>query len=405
MRRLLAAFLGALGLSAFAADAPKWTAGPFTIETKFRRISSGTFPNISGNPFARTTIAEYQIRYRGKTVGVKRRDAEIDQFVDARILAEAPQPAILAVGAAVWLVTEVAGELQTRLVSERDTDLGNWQWLDARDGQPGEQRLFSIRDSSAEPRELRGGRLLLLHRRTVLDVATLKSVTLEVNSSPNVRRLQEFNAGNEDARAVSPARSQIAFVGSRRVGDFYEYALVVAEWEAGAVYALPFDSNELRFESVHDATPAWIARNFEWTRDAAGKERLVARANVTPAPWQGRFSRDQGGRIEYRLAPARRELLDALASLVEGEFRGKIVADPLGLPESADRRTYDVDGKLLNVSFNANERYVALYAATLKSGFPVEGSHALVERTGERFNTLLAGGAHQAHFDRFKGHR
>jgi hypothetical protein len=81
---------------ASAADAQRVTAGPFAIDTQFRKIGAGGFPNTSANPFARKTISEFTVRYRGTPVEVDDGGTRYDRFSDARVLDGAPQPVVLA---------------------------------------------------------------------------------------------------------------------------------------------------------------------------------------------------------------------------------------------------------------------------------------------------------------------
>jgi len=45
--------------------------GPFEIVATGRRISSGGFPNTSGNPFATREVTSFTVRWRGQAVDVQ----------------------------------------------------------------------------------------------------------------------------------------------------------------------------------------------------------------------------------------------------------------------------------------------------------------------------------------------
>ena len=199
---------------------------------------------------------------------------QYDRFSDARVLDGAPQPAVLASEAGTYLIRERDGRLAVDVLAPSTTDMASWQWLDGASGQPLPERNIGVRDGSGDPRIERGGRLMLLNHQVVLDVTTLEHYPLGVNTSENLQKLDDYYAGNEPARALSPGRTQLVLVGNRRVDDRFEYALVAVEYTTGRMYAVPFDRNALHFESVGDATPEWIARNFEWTRDGHGVEQV-----------------------------------------------------------------------------------------------------------------------------------
>lgn len=302
---LLAACAGAS-----AADAQRVTAGPFAIESQFRKIGAGGFPNTSANPFARKTISEFTVRYHGTPVEVHDGGTQYDRFSDARVLDGAPQPAVLASEAGTYLIRERDGRLAVEILAPSTTDMASWQWLDGAGGQPLHKRNIGIRDGSGDPRIERGGRLMLLNHQVVLDVTTLEHYPLGVNTSENLQKLDDYYAGNEPARALSPGRTQLVLVGNRRVDDRFEYALVAVEYATGRMYAVPFDRNALHFESVRDATPEWIARNFEWTRDGRGVEQVRLRTDVKPAPWQGRMGRS-GHHFDQELARGKHQGLVA----------------------------------------------------------------------------------------------
>jgi hypothetical protein len=112
--------------------------------------------------------------------------------------------------------------------------------------------------------------------------------------------------------------------------------LVLVEYATGRVYAVPFDRSALHLESVWDATPEWLSRNFEWTRDS---------------------QRGRGG------------------------------AAPTG-------RTGSVDGNQLSLFYSESSRKLWLMAIGTPGVEPVAGDH-LVDQIGRRFNAELARGWHQ----------
>src|SRR5690349_1022711 len=138
--------VGAALLLLFVRNRPKvaaapYVAGSFTVETLERRISTGAFPNTSGNPFATRPLVEYVVRHRGQVVAVPQGDGEsVEAFWDARVLADAPRPAVLVGSLGVWLLTEGAdGKVAIVTLAEPTSDFATLQWLDVDAGQPGEE--------------------------------------------------------------------------------------------------------------------------------------------------------------------------------------------------------------------------------------------------------------------------
>jgi len=235
------------------------------------------------NPFRRTTISRFRVTYRGKPVTVTDGKNTMSEFSDARILDGASRPALLVSEAGVYLLHDGQGEAKVEILAPAGDDPVGWQWLDAAGGQPGPETGPKLRDATGEPLTERGGRLLLVNRKRVLDLDSLRHYPIMVNTTQHVEALGGYNAGNDAARILSPGRSQFVVIGSRRGNDApEEYALVVAEFMTGRVHGLPLDGKALRLQSRADATPAWIGRYFEWTREPSGVERLKARGGVTP---------------------------------------------------------------------------------------------------------------------------
>jgi hypothetical protein len=384
-----------VGAAVGAHAAPAVTrAGPFEIETVEKRISAGGFPNNSSNPFARMTVTVFRVKHRGKPVIVNDGKVPVDEFWEAKVLDGAPRPALLLMVTGAWLATEDSGALKVLPLSTGSSDLSTWQWLDASDGQPGVEHSVGIRNAGAESRTQSGGSLLLVNRTATVDLATLSVHTVTLNSSENLRKVDQYYAAYERAHVLSPGRTQYVAPGNRNgpTGG-YEYALVAVEPATGRVYHLPFDRDALRFEGAHDATPEWIARNFEWKREAGGAERLQPRRNANPAPWLGRVT--TGGSVEYRLAPTDPKMFEALYDFVVRTFDGA----PGKSSEYVKSRAITVGGTVLHVSHFPEERVTTIYGENAADTRPAT---ALIEKIGARFNEELARGKHQELFTEYR---
>jgi hypothetical protein len=65
----------------------------------------------------------------------------------------------------------------------------------------------------------RGGTLLLVNRQVLLDVPKLTSRPMSAYTTENVNRAERYNASNQPARALSPARAQHVLVGQTTERD------------------------------------------------------------------------------------------------------------------------------------------------------------------------------------------
>lgn len=397
---VLLALFGSPPVAAAKDEVATEAVGPFTIEGSGRRISTGAFPNTSGNPFATMKVSSYRVLHQGKpvsAVGAIDRtdgmdlhsgpDAGGERFWDVRALDGAPRPALIAGNTGVWLIDEADGRPRVQMLAAPDSDMASWQFLDAQDGQPGAEHLIGIRDSSAEPRHIGGGRLLLINHRMLLDVATLELFPMRINTTEFVDAASRFNAGGKPVLALSPSRRQLVWLG---YDDQNDMGLVVADYRSKSVYALPIAAESMDFIEPSDFRPDWFAHFFEW-RDAGGpNERLVLRAKPGQWPRLGRFV-DFGDTVEYRIPAVDERMLLAFRQFVEA------------LPDcTLDRANSDgesfgyvCDGKPMKLWRNGY--LVDLYAERPK-GFLVPGTGERIRAIGEQFNALLKSGKHQGLF-------
>jgi len=393
-----------------AADVATLAVGPFTLEARGKRISSGRFPNISANPFEKITVSSYRVLHGRMPVSTASAlalpgdratnpDDATQAFWDVRVLGGAPRPALLAGTTGLWLISEEDGKPVLRTLAPAETSIATWQWLDEEHGQPGPEHAVTIRDSGSEPRTIAEGTLLMLSRRGVLDVSTLQFHPYLVNTHERVQALDGFNAYGSPIKRVSPDRRRLVYVGNRSVDSYTEYALVVADFRTGDTYALPFDSNATRFESIWDATPAWTERWFEWRRDDAGAFRLVARTNAASPPWLGRMIEFDGDNPEFKLYPVVPDMMAALVAFIESDVGARLTG-----PAETDSVAFELDGKPFKVWRDPERHSVSVFPERIK-GFVVEGTPALIRQIGARFNESLAGGSHQQHFTRYPDHR
>jgi hypothetical protein len=367
--------------------------GPFEIVAKGRRISSGGFPNNSGNPFSTVEVTSFSVRWKGKDVMVP---GVGDRFWRVLRLADAPKPALLVGTTDFHLVYEDQGQL----VVEDFGDTGGMaevQWLDAEQGQPGETTMYGLQKASVdEGTDLRGGRWLRLSNATVLDVHTLTGYSVQPWVTPG-QAPSGLSAGKDaKAHAFSPGHTQYVTTATdyARTGSTERYeALLVVDIPTGQAYGLKVDHQHMRYVDTQDITPSWIAHYFQWTRDGQGTERLVPRANVKPVAWKGRYSRFSSG-TEYRVAPVGAAMDREFQRFLIERMDAKLAPDWLD-PLHDQRRTYTVPGcdHVLAVSASDIEtrHEVGLYVPTPKQP-PWVRCQDTIRRIGEAFDAELAAG-------------
>lgn len=261
--------------------------GPFEIVAHGRRISTGTFPNNGGNPFATQEVTLFSLRWHGRTVEVPGRGSRFWQVLR---LVDAPRPAVLLVERDFTLVTEDGGQLRIQPFQSESASLAEAQWLDSEAGQPGEPQAWGIaKVDPATQTALQGGRYLLLGSRLVLDVARLQWHAVEpwVPMVPG-KPVTELQREGDRARAFSPGRTQYVLAGSQidyaRGGRGQVHGLLVVDIPRGSAYELRVDRRRMPFADASDMDLRWIGHYFTWQRNAQGQEQLVPRAGAPGLP-------------------------------------------------------------------------------------------------------------------------
>ena len=377
--------------------------GPFEIVATGRRISSGTFPNQGGNPFATLEVSSYSVRWRGREVDVPGLGT---RFWRVLRLTDAPRPTLLLVTRDFTLVSEKDGQLQVQPVGSGSNTLAEAQWLDSRAGQPGASLMWGIEKSDvASGSELRGGRWLRLGSLRVLDVKTLALHKIEpwVPMRPGEPVTSVSREGDE-ARAFSPGATQYVLAGSQydyARGRGHVYGLLLVDIGSGTAAELRLDRRRMPFAQVADIDAAWIAHYFVWQRDAAGREQLLPRPGAPRKPWLGRLAEDSSGTLEYRVDRVRPALLDELRRVVLAFPGAALAPDWIDPARGIDGKTLRVGDCVLSLLATGDsptdedyDGYVSVYAPSLKRA-PQASCNALIRRIASTFDAELAAGRHE----------
>jgi hypothetical protein len=423
---LLIFALGSLGTNAPAVAQVRAQVGSLGIES-----SEGSSVQFNANSgLVRQTTASYRVLHKGKPVSLRDADgssAELS-FWKAWTLPDAPRPAILAANRATYLITEDGGEVRVQVLRGAYHDNATWQWLDA-DGKVGERHRVYIRDQVEGPHELRGGQMLAVSARVLLNVRTLRVQALDTEGDFQALKKNGGYAVNGDQGVLmySAAARQVALLARNQAGTFAvgstrnpPLGMLVVEQDTNAQYAVPFDATAMRLaEADADATPAWAAAHFEWRADAQGRLRLQARVLKQPTPWQGRIRDPQLATSIVRetifvLKPVHASMAGALAALIEREWGAKPLPPLPDEPELSAR--LQLDGLPLSLryfdddsEFNRSELHLSASVPVIrthKSGKwtfshepeKVQATNRLIMTLGDKINARLAQGALQEHF-------
>jgi hypothetical protein len=430
MAAILRPLLVLVGLGALAADA---TAAPQVLATMGKlSIEASQHSALQFNTnygLVRQKTANYRVLHKGQPVRLRDADGRSHEltFWQAWTLPDAPHPAILAANRASYLITEENGEVRVQLLRGAYHDSATWQWLDAA-ATVGERHRVYIQDTVKGPHELRGGQMLAVSARALLDVKALTVQTLDTEGDfESLKQSQGYAADNDNPVLMySAAARQVALLARNQAGTFAvgstsnpEFAMLVVEQATSTRYAVPFDQTQMRLADLEtDATPAWASAHFEWRPDSLGRLRLQARKLAQATPWLGRvrdpqieanFTRE----TTYILMPVHERMTQMLVALIEREFAGKRLPALPDSPELAAR--LEVDGLPIGLRyFSASEGYRA--ELHVVASVPVvrtqehdkwkfsqeieklRAANRLIMAMGDKINALLAKGALQEHF-------
>lgn len=378
--------------------------GPFEIVAGVRRVSTGTFPNQGGNPFATREVSEFEVRWKGKPVAV----GGGRSFWRVLRLAGAPRPALLLVTTGFVLASEdPAGELDLRPVKSESSSLAEVQWLDARGGQPGPSSTFGIEavPDLQSGTQLQGGRWLRLGSRSVLDVSSLTVHPIDpwVPIVPGVP-ITSLSREGDEARAFSPGRGAYVLVasgidyGSPDRGD--AWGLLVVDITTGTAGELRVDRRRFRFAEPSDIDAAWVDHHFLWRRDADGRERLQPRERFPPWPWRARVRETRPGAWQLDVPRIDVAFVPVVKTLVRAE-PGAEVADASG--PAGPGLAVTLGGCALQVrgfgedGSSADDHRVSVWpAADAPSGAPAALCESALRRLAARIDAELATGRHDA---------
>jgi hypothetical protein len=180
-----------------------------------------------------------------------------------------------------------------------------------------------------------------------------------------------------------------------RVGEVWTSELVPLlqdfDVETNASHLLVIDRAATRFAGSNAVDDEWLDHYYRWQRGDDGHERLVARTNVTPLPYQGVLHTEDNGDLAYHVQPAGSAMSDRLAEFLVSDFG----AERAIKAEYGESYSANVEGIPVTVFVNSTDHQVALF---LESGSDMN----LVRRIAVAFNALLATGKYDELFEQYK---
>jgi hypothetical protein len=128
----------------------------------------------------------------------------------------------------------------------------------------------------------------------------------------------------------------------------------------------------------------------------SGRQRThPAAPAVRSLPWQGRISHSYN---EHRIQDlsGRRGSDGTVAHADRDRVGARRVAPTYGDPNDPHSTSYDAAGAV-PLWYDPEQCSLSVFAERIK-GFTIDGTPALIEQIGTRFNAILMGGAHQREF-------
>lgn len=363
--------------------------GDFEVVMLPQSVGSVTY---EGSPRTWSVYGSYAIRYKGKPVTIQGRQLDGDtasQYTEATAVALLPgtQPALLV------LVNTDQGYGEITLLapagdSVRTEYVAHGPGIDAGEALTNDATVFSRiagRTSSAGQVDTIAYAApgLFLFKDAILDT---RSNTIRRFS---IERLENM-IDRIHPLALSPDEKSYARLAYNRDVNNYDdnsNILEVTNTVTGAHHSVPLDKYAMRWGEFEDLTPESINHYFTWVKDKAGDDSLVPREKVKPLPYRGR-TRVQDDYQEYRVHLAKETLRPAVIDWLVQEFKGE--AQPQDSLSDYSREV-TVDGKVVHVSWSADDKHVGIW---MDRGKDV----GMVSVIGNRLNEALATGRFDSHF-------
>jgi hypothetical protein len=235
-------------------------------------------------------------------------------------LPNAPYPTLIAGSQSLYLISIKDEKVVLELLLEQSSDFASVQFLDSEKGQPGlfqEVYMESDAQNLGTLAQLKGGKLLMIGEKVVLDVSTGK--TWHFNAQNNGVDNYSFPLPH-GALAFSPDQTSIIFNAEFQSWNTQEeqqpdstHGIAVYNFIQDKGYVVPYSDTETRMINVQEIDQHWLNTFFEWTPDPNGQFQLQLRHLKTLPPWTGRYNPQDG---YYTLYPVKSEILPVFLKFV-----------------------------------------------------------------------------------------
>jgi hypothetical protein len=297
----------------------KLTYGPFTIQ---KIATTRKVFNLNYGRVNQTTIA-YTILYKGQPIRFPsslETNTGLPFLWKVYALPEAPYPTLIAGSQSLYLISIKDEKTVLEPLLEQSSDFASVQFLDSENGQPGRfQEVYMENDAQdlGTLAQLKGGRLLMIGEKVVLDVSTGKK--WRFNAQNNALDNYSFPSPH-GALAFSPDQTSIVFNAEFQGWNTQEeqqrdstHGVTVYNFIQDKGYVVPYSDTETRMINVQEIDQHWLNTFFEWRQDPNGQFQLQLRQFKTLPPWTGRYNPQDG---YYTLYPVKPEILPVFLKFV-----------------------------------------------------------------------------------------
>jgi hypothetical protein len=249
--------------------------------------------------------------------------------------------------------------------------------------------------------QLKGGRLLMIGEKVVLDVSTGK--TWRFNAQNNALDNYSFPSPH-GALAFSPDQTSIVFNAEFQSWNTQDkpqpdstHGLVVYNFIQDKGYVVPYSDTETRMINVQEIDEQWLNTFFEWRKDPNGQFQLQFKPLKMLPPWTGRYNPQDG---YYTLYPVKSEMLPVFLKFVQQQMNwtdANILEDKTG--EYTGRTLILGAGELkFDIQFKEDEQKLIFSKHIYAENKPEYLS--LVKNIAAAFDKELLAEKHQEHFGR-----
>jgi hypothetical protein len=213
-------------------------------------------------------------------------------------------------------------------------------WLDAENGKTPE-------DIGAF-RRMRGGSLLLLGGRIILDTKSFQHFP-----APNPPGWEFHPNFVVPPLGASPDRQSYARFAMRDSAP----TMAVYNFITGETYDFVLDRRRFRYTVPEELDRAWFQHHFVWRSAPGQPDRLMARPDFVPLAYRGYRSFHYPNHREYRLLDVAPEMRPVLRSFVMRKFAAEAVAGDETILEWNKRQIH------VTARHEGDDRYVSVWIA------------------------------------------